>query len=84
MNRADAVTYEIVDGRAILIDPKGAELLTLNAVGTLIWEALDGVRDAPALAAHLSQNVRNVNPGVAQNDIEQFLNELRQLGLVTG
>jgi hypothetical protein len=34
--RAENVTYDIVDGRAVIVDPQGWELVTLNPVGTLV------------------------------------------------
>ena len=84
IERADGVTYDVVDGRAILIDPRGEELITLNPVGTMVWEALDGRRDADELAALLAQRLKGVDVGQAREDVTRFVADLHGLGLVTG
>lgn len=81
--RADSVTYDVVDGRAILVDPQGAELITLNPVGTMVWEALDGRRDVRELAEHLAGRLDHVDLEQARTDVTRFMDELRQLGLIT-
>lgn len=83
LQRAQSVTYDVVDGRAILVDPRGAELLTLNPVGTMIWEALDGRRDVPELVDHLIDRLDGVQPEQARADVASFIAELRTLCLVT-
>lgn len=81
--RAESVTYDIVDGRAILVDPQGAELLTLNPVATMVWEALDGQRDVAALVAHLTDRLDDVDVEQAHADVARFIAQLHELGLVT-
>ena len=83
MRRAENVTYDIVDGRAVIVDPQGRELLTLNPVGTLVWEALDGRRDVAELVDHLTTRIDDVPPEQARTDVAQFLAELNELHLVT-
>ena len=41
MRRADHVIWEVTGSRAVLLDPDGTELITLNPVGTLVWDAID-------------------------------------------
>ncbi len=83
VRRAESVTYDVVDGRAILVDPLGAELLTLNPVGTMVWEALDGRREVEDLAGHLTDRLDDVDPDRARADVSRFIAELEKLGLVT-
>jgi hypothetical protein len=80
--RADDVSFEVIDGRAILVDPDGRELITLNAVGTLVWEAADGQLDEAGLAGRLSSRFPAVPAAQIEADVRQFLGELRQLRLV--
>ncbi len=80
--RAANIMYEVVDGRAVLVDPKGAELLTLNEVGTLVWEALDGGSDARALATQLLPRFTGVTADELEADITSFIAELRDADLV--
>lgn len=81
--RADGVVYEVVDGQAVLVDAAGHEMITLNPVGTLIWQALDGESDTAALAERLLPQLEGVTSDQLQNDVAAFLRELLDLGLAT-
>jgi hypothetical protein len=83
LRRAPDVTFEVVDGRAILIDGAGTELITLNPVGTMVWKALDGASDPAALASRLVPELEGVTIDVLEEDIRAFLDELADLGLVS-
>lgn len=80
--RSPRVVYEVVDGQAVLVDPEGVELLTLNAVGTLVWQELDGVREPADLAAALVDRFDDVEPADLERDIAAFLDEIRAAGLI--
>jgi hypothetical protein len=80
--RSPLVVYEVVDGQAVLVDPAGVELLTLNEVGTLVWEQLDGRRDAEHLAADLVGIFSGVTAEELARDIAEFLAEVESAGLV--
>ena len=80
--RDPRVVYEVVDGQAVLVDPDGLELLTLNEVGTLVWEELDGHRGPAELAAALVGRFQGVTLPQFEQDIRQFLTEVEATGLV--
>ena len=80
--RSPDVVYEVVDGKAVLVDPEGVELITLNPVGTLVWEALDGERDAAGLAAGLVGRFEGVTLAQLEADVAAFLSEIRGAGLL--
>jgi hypothetical protein len=80
--RSPDVVYEVVDGKAVLVDPEGVELITLNPVGTLVWEELDGERDAAGLAASLIGRFEGVTLAQLEADVAAFLSEIRGAGLV--
>ena len=82
MRRSPEVTFEVVDGRAILIDSSGTELITLNPVGTLVWNALDGERDVAAVADHLLPTLEGVTKDQLETDVSSFLDEMSKEGLV--
>ena len=82
LRRSPEVTFEVVDGRAILLDGKGSELITLNPVGTLVWNALDGERDAAGLAEHLLPTLEGVTRDQLEADVGTFLDEMSKEGLV--
>lgn len=80
--RSDDVLFEVVDGTALLVDPNGRELFTLNVVGSMVWEALDEHHDVGALAEHLGPRLDGVGRATLETDISAFLDELRTAGLV--
>lgn len=80
--RSPEVVFEVVDGQAVLVDPAATELLTLNPVGTLVWEALDGRREAADLAADLVDRFDGVTVEQLGHDIAEFLGEVAAAGLV--
>lgn len=82
LRRADEVLFEIVDGTAVLVDPHGRELFTLNPVGSLVWEALGDHGEPAALADHLHGRFEGVERDRLERDIATFLSELREAGLV--
>jgi hypothetical protein len=80
--RADNVVKEVVDDRAFLLDDQGLEMIVLNPVGTMVWDALDEPRDAAAIAASLVDRFVDVSLADLERDVEAFLDELREAGLV--
>lgn len=82
VGRADGVVHEVVDGRAVLVDPSGLQLITLNEVGSLVWEALEQPGDVASLVAVLLPRFPDVDEAQAEADVTAFLDELRAAGLV--
>lgn len=82
VRRSDDVTYEVVQDRAVLVDPQGTELITLNPVGTLVWEALDGRREPDDIASHVLPRLTGVALEDLRGDVAVFLSELHTAGLV--
>ncbi len=62
LQRADSVTFEIVADEAILIDMNSGTYFSLNLVGTLFWERIDGQKNigtiAEAIATLFSEKAR--------------------------
>jgi len=80
--RADNVVKEVVDDRAFLLDDRGVEMIVLNPVGTMVWDALDDARDPSAIAASLVDRFADVSLEDLERDVQAFLEELREAGLV--
>lgn len=76
------MTYETIDGQAVVIDPEGRELITLNEVGTQVWEYLDGQRKVADLVDELSGNFEGVSREQFEADVVAYLEELGDAGLV--
>jgi hypothetical protein len=80
--RADGVLSEILEGRAMLVASDGTELITLNATGTAVWNALADVGDPTTIAARLSEERPGVALDVLEADVRSFLSELEEAALV--
>ncbi len=82
LRRADDVVFDMAGERAVLLDAAGTELITLNPVGSLVWNELDGDRGPGELAADLHPRFDGVSEQELRDDIASFLDELAELGLV--
>lgn len=80
--RAEGVALQVVDERAFLLDQAGTEMIVLNAVGTMVWEALDGPSDPDAIARSLEHRFEDASLPTLVRDVGEFLDELAGLGLV--
>jgi hypothetical protein len=82
VRRSPNVIHEVVDDRAMLVSPDGAELISLNAVGTMVWELLERAGDAGEIAAQLHAHFDDITQSELERDIQVFLDSLREQGLV--
>ena len=82
MRRSPDVIHEVVDDRAMLVSPDGSELISLNAVGTMVWDLLATAGDAGDLAAQMHPRFEGVSLDELERDIQAFLDILHEQGLV--
>lgn len=80
--RAAGVIADVLDARAVLVDPQHRELLTLDPVGTLVWHALDQPGTPHDVAARILDDVEGVTLDVLTADVAVFLDELTDAGVV--
>jgi len=80
--RASGVVYDELDGHAVLLDRNAVRMLTLNPVGTLVWQLLDEDRTCAELATLLLPKVRGVTAAQLELDVAAFLDELTDAGVV--
>ena len=80
--RATDVTHDELDGLAVLLDRNAVKMLTLNPVGTLVWELLDEDRTCAEVTALLLPKVRGVTAEQLEIDVASFLSELVDAGVV--
>jgi hypothetical protein len=69
------MAWRVYDGQAAILCPDDSTLNTLNAVGTLIWEAADGRTPLSAIVARICAEF-DVEPGQAEKDARAFVDEL--------
>jgi predicted thioredoxin/glutaredoxin len=80
--RAGDVTSEVFDGIAVLVDPRTVEMVTLNRVGSLVWQELDSAKTVNQLVAAILPSVAGTTADELERDIATFLHELVETGLV--
>ncbi len=82
VQRAPGVLFEVFGDRAVLLDQEGQELLTLNAVGTLVWNTIETPADVDRLEEELFPQLEGVEREVFSRDLAAFVESLRAEGLV--
>ena len=68
--------------RIVLLDPAGRELITLNPVGSVVWELADGDHSVEELAGRLAQRFPAVPAEQVAADVAAFVAELSSMGLL--
>lgn len=76
------VHQELAGGQVVLLHLESGAYHELNAVGALIWELLDGERDAPRIAEEMRSRLDDP-PDDLEHEVEAFLADLRERDLIT-
>jgi len=74
--------WRVYDGEAVIVSPEDSTLHTLNAVGTVIWEAADGRTAMEAIVARVIEAFE-VDRATAARDAAAFVDSLCRRGLLT-
>ena len=80
----DLVTRDVA-GETIIVPIKSNvgdlnSIFTLNEIGTMIWELIDGKRSTGEIAEAICKTYE-VKPEIAEKDTLEFLNTLQEAGL---
>jgi len=73
-SRNPDIAFRIIDGEAVLVDPKAGTTFVLNAVGSCVWAVLENAT-LESLIARVCHEF-SANEADARNDIESFLSNL--------
>ena len=76
------VVSRMVDGEAVLVDPKKGMVRVLNPAGARIWEMIDGRRTVAELAAGIAAEY-GIEASRAQADTITFCEDLVRRGVLT-
>jgi hypothetical protein len=82
---ADLVTRDVA-GETIIVPIKNkvgdlGSIYTLNEIGSTIWQLIDGKKSVNEIAKAVC-NAYEVTPHVAEKDTLEFLNSLKEAGLL--
>lgn len=78
----DSVLWQEVGDEIVLLDVDGGEYHGLNEVGSMIWRALEQHPDVSSAYEHLC-GTYEVDPGVLRKDLDEFINRLVGMGLLS-
>jgi len=76
------MTWDEAGERAVILDAQGSTLITLNPVGTILWQELGEPKDAEALITHLCDTFPEVDSGQIRDDVDGFVESLLAEGLL--
>jgi hypothetical protein len=73
------VSWQMVEGQAVLIHNKLGEIQVLNDVGSIVWENLEKGVDK---LVEMITSEYDVSEEDARKDIETFIKELKEVGAI--
>jgi hypothetical protein len=82
LTRNSQTAWRVYDGEAVILVAEDSTLNTLNAVGTVVWEAADGQTPLSAIVARICEEF-DVERAQAEGDATAFIDKLCQRGLLT-
>ncbi len=75
------IVSRLIDGEAVLVDPKQRMVRVLNPSGARIWEMIDGQHSMIDLAAILASEY-GIDSARAQADVLVFCEDLARRGVL--
>ena len=79
--RSDKIASRIIDGEAVIVVLDRQQTLVLNAVGSRIWEIIDGAKNIDSIVEAITAEFDSTY-GQALQDTSQFIEDLAQRGAV--
>jgi coenzyme PQQ synthesis protein D (PqqD) len=73
----------VYDGEAFIVVPQSHEYKILNAVGSRVWDLIDG-RRSPGDIAEIIASEYDVSMDMALSDVREFLADLQANGMLSG
>ena len=77
-----SVSWQILDGDAVIVSPKTGKIRVLNQVGTFIWQMLVQDHTATEIQDALVSNYA-ITPERAAHDLQAFITDLSQRNLIS-
>ena len=82
VTRNPATAWRTIEGEAVILSMDTKVFRGLNAVGSRVWELIDGRRSVDEIV-ELVAGEFEVAPDVAARDVSAFVEQLLAKGLVT-
>jgi hypothetical protein len=81
-SKSEHIVFRMVDGEAVLVEPRKGLVTVINSVGSRIWELVDGSRTASDIAEVIAGEY-DTSPDTALKDAVEFLRDMAEKDLVT-
>jgi hypothetical protein len=82
VSRSKEIAARVLDGEMMIMSARDSRLFNLNEVGTLIWQAADGVTTLEEIVNQKICVEFEVEPEQALQDAEAFVRELAEHGIM--
>jgi coenzyme PQQ synthesis protein D (PqqD) len=79
--KSPSTAWQILAGEAVIVSMETKVMRGLNPVGSLVWELIDGRRTVDEIVAVVVREF-DVDPSTATEDVEAFVGDLLDKGLV--
>jgi hypothetical protein len=80
--RSPAIAARKLGGEMMIMSVVDSTFFTLNEVATLIWQSADGCTPLSEIVERKVCEEFDVSPEDARSDVEHFVNELSQHGIL--
>lgn len=80
--RSTAIAARMLGGEMMVMSAVDSTFFTLNEVATAIWQAADGRTLVSEIVERTVCSQFDVEPDVARNDAEHFIEELSKHGIL--
>ncbi len=80
--RSTQIAARVLGGEMMIMSARDSTLFNLNDVGTLIWQAADGVTPLEEIVERKICAEFDVDPAEALKDVESFVRELAERGIL--
>jgi Coenzyme PQQ synthesis protein D (PqqD) len=82
LSKNPATAWRVIEGEAVILSLDSKVFRGLNAVGSRVWELIDGRRSVDEIVARVVAEFE-VTPEVAARDVGTFVDQLLAKQLVT-
>src|ERR1700751_4285649 len=84
--RSQSVVARVIAGETLIVPVRAkvgdlASIYSFNGTGTLIWKLLETPKTVSELGSAVAEQY-DVDPSQAQEDVAQFVSEMKAVGLV--
>ena len=75
------LAWQVIDGSVLILEPKSKMAHEINAVGSVIWQNLDGAKTVAEISDIVADEFE-VSTEIAKADVQTFLQDLTEKELV--